>query len=110
MFTVSISNVKKIAPVGLFSQESKTYNHLVFDIDVSQDATIDNLPTIDYGVLHQFIDDALVVPSKLLETLLYRIVKSIESHYPDALFKVKITKMHPPLGGEPGAASVCWEK
>ncbi len=109
MFTVSVSNVKKRAYVGLFPQELKTGNELIFDISVSMPAPINSFPDIDYGILYQIIDDAIIEPTQLLESILQKIVLQLQKHFPEATLKVSVTKVHPPLRGEPGNATVTWE-
>lgn len=110
MFSVSVSNVKKRALVGLFPQELKTGNQLIFEISVSIPADINNLPELDYGILHQIIDYAISEPVSYLEQILQKIVNQLENQYPNASIKVKVTKVNPPLKGEPGSASVSWQK
>ncbi|RYZ49177.1 MAG: hypothetical protein EOP49_16975, partial [Sphingobacteriales bacterium] len=81
MLTVSLSGVRFHAPVGLYPQEAFIHNEIEMHIAVSQPAPIDDLPLIDYTILHQIAADAVAEPTALLETLVQRIVGRITEEY-----------------------------
>lgn len=109
MLTVSLAGVRFDAPVGLYSQEVFTGNKIEISISVSQAAPIDDLPLIDYTLLHRIASDALQEPAALLETIVQRIVHNIGSLYPERKVKVAVRKLNPPMPGEVQYAEVQWE-
>lgn len=109
MLTVSLSGVRFRAPVGLYPQEAFIHNEVEIFLSVSQEAAIDNLPLIDYTVLHAIAAEAVKEPAALLETLLQRIVNRIEGSYPGSRIQVAVRKLNPPMAGEVAYSEVKWE-
>ncbi|WP_118951694.1 dihydroneopterin aldolase [Taibaiella helva] len=109
MLTVSLSGVRFQAPVGLYPQEAFLGNEIELSLSVSQEAAIDQLPLIDYAVLHGIAKAAAQEPAHLLETLLQRIVNGVEAVYPGSRIKVAVRKRNPPMGGEVDYSEVQWE-
>ena len=110
MLTVTLAGVRFPAPVGLYLQELFLHNEIEFNISVSQPAEIDNLPLIDYTVLHQMAKQAIEEPAELLETLAQRLVKNIDKQYPGSRITVAVKKMNPPMAGEVAYSEVKWEQ
>lgn len=109
MLTVSLSGVRFQAPVGLYPQEAFLANEIEISLSVSQEAMIDNLPLIDYSVLHAIAREAVQEPATLLETLLQRIVNRIEATYPGSRITVAVRKHNPPMGGTVDYSEVQWQ-
>lgn len=109
MLTVSLSGVRFKAPVGLYPQEAYIHNEIELSLSVSREATIDELPLIDYTVLHTIASEAVSEPAALLETLLQRIVSRITSSYPDTKVRVAVRKLNPPMQGRVDYSEVKWE-
>ena len=109
MLTVSLSGVKFKAPIGLYPQESLIQNDIVIHVSVSVPATIDDLPLIDYTILHQLISEAIQEPTAFLETIVQRIVHKVLEHYPQSKLSVAVRKLHPPMQGEVEYSEVKWE-
>ncbi|KAA5532102.1 dihydroneopterin aldolase [Taibaiella lutea] len=109
MLTVSLSGVKFKAPIGLYPQEAFTQNDIEINISVSMPAIIEELPLIDYTILHQFAMEAVQEPTALLETIVQRIVHKIEYVYPGSKMTVAVRKLHPPMQGQVDYSEVRWE-
>lgn len=109
MLTVSLSGVRFNAAIGLYPQESFIHNEIEVHIAVSQDAVMDNLPLIDYTLLHQIAANAVNEPASLLETVVQRIVAGISSQYPGSKISVAVRKLHPPMQGVVDYSEVKWE-
>lgn len=109
MLTVSLSGVRFQAPIGLYPQELFLYNEIEVNISVSKAATIDDLPLIDYTILHAIAKKAVAEPTGLLETVVQRIVHSINGEYPGCTLSVAVRKLNPPMSGEVDYSEVKWE-
>lgn len=109
MLTVSLAGVRFKAPVGLYPQEAFIHNEIEIHISVSQAAAIESLPLIDYTILHAIATKAVSEPTHLLETIVKRIVKSIDQHYPGSKLSVAVRKLHPPMQGQVEYSEVKWE-
>jgi len=109
MLTVSLSGVRFKAPIGLYPQEALTQNDIEIHVSVSVPAAIDDLPLIDYTILHQLINDAVAEPTAFLETIVQRIVHKIEAAYPGSKKNVAVRKLHPPMAGQVDYSEVKWE-
>lgn len=109
MLTVSLAGVRFHAPVGLYPQEAFLLNEIEMNISVSRAADIDDLPLIDYTILHSIAANAIQEPAELLETLVQRIVHNIEIQYPGSKLKVAVRKLNPPMQGQVDYSEVQWE-
>lgn len=109
MLTVSLAGVRFHAPVGLYPQEAFLLNEIEINISVSQVADIDDLPLIDYTILHNIAAKAIQEPAALLETIVQRVVRNIETQYPGSKIKVAVRKLNPPMQGKVDYSEVQWE-
>ncbi|WP_118973155.1 dihydroneopterin aldolase [Taibaiella koreensis] len=109
MLTVSLSGVRFQAPIGLYPQEAFLGNEIELFLSVSQQAAIDNLPLIDYALLHAIAEAAVQEPAHLLETVLQRIVAGVTGAYPGSRIKVAVRKRNPPMAGQIDYSEVQWE-
>jgi dihydroneopterin aldolase len=109
MLTVSLAGVRFHASVGLYPQEAFIFNEIEMNISVSQVADMDQLPLIDYTILHSIAANAVKEHVALLETIVQRIVRDIEAQYPGSKIKVAVRKLNPPMQGQVGYSEVQWE-
>lgn len=108
MFTVALEKVRFNVPVGLYPQEAILYNDIEVNVRVSQEATLSDLPFINYAEIYTLVKAICVQPTALLETLLQQIVSQLQALYPTAQLEVSISKLNPPLGGNVAAATISW--
>jgi dihydroneopterin aldolase len=109
MLTVSLSGVRFKAPIGLYPQEALIENDIVINISVSIPALIDDLPLIDYTILHALVSEAILEPTSFLETIVQRIVHKVFENYPESKLSVAVRKLHPPMLGRVDYSEVKWE-
>ncbi len=109
MLTVAIQQAKFIAPVGLYPQEAVIHNELEVDLALSCPARIEELPFIDYVILHQLVKKHIMQGEKLLEDIVRNIVLELRMVYPDCKVSLSIRKCNPPMSGQVGSSSVSWE-
>ncbi len=85
-----------------------------FSIDVEVDAKIgaaaeddDLTQTVNYGTIYQLLRVEMRQPTHLLEALAYRMAARIADQFDNVLHvKLRLHKLHPPLGGKVGASWV----
>lgn len=109
MLTVSLKGIRLYASVGLYPEEAFLKQEIEVNVSVSQKADINELPFIDYVILHNIIKEAVAEPTSLLETIVQRIVERVRTKYPDTGIKLAVRKMHPPLSGIVDYSEVLWE-
>jgi dihydroneopterin aldolase len=111
MSKIKIEGMQFYAYHGCFPEERLVGTHFVVDcvlsLDVLKAAKMDDLElTINYQDAYRLIAKEMEQPSFLLENVAYRILKSLQKHFPILIFgEVNIRKMNPPLGGK--VESVC---
>lgn len=71
------------------------------EIDLRKAAESDALEdTVNYGEIYEVVKAQMEIPSDLLEHVAGRIVKALESRFPQFVrFSVRVSKQHPPVGG-----------
>ena len=63
--------------------------------------------TLNYATLYALVDGEMARPSKLLEHVAGRIVKTIEKNFPEVTsIDLKLTKRNPPMGADCEGAGV----
>ena len=63
--------------------------------------------TLNYATLYALVDGEMARPSKLLEHVAGRIVKTIEKNFPEvSSIDLKLTKRNPPMGADCVGAGV----
>ena len=63
--------------------------------------------TLNYATLYALVDGEMAKPSKLLEHVAGRIVKTIEKNFPEVTsIDLKLTKRNPPMGADCEGAGV----
>ena len=104
--TIELEGMEFKAYHGCLEQEKVRGNSFTVDfkgeLDLSAAAESDNLnDTLNYGEIYEIVADEMSVPSELLENVAGRIMKVIESRYPELVsFSVRVSKKRPPVDGK----------
>lgn len=110
--TIGLEGARFRAPIGYYEEEQLTGNEFIIDVFVQTDAsgagyTDDLGGTVNYQTIYWLVQSEVKKPAQLIESLAQRIVDRIEKQFEQVSgVKLKVTKLHPPLGGEVRAASV----
>ena len=97
---------------GVMPQERLTGNDYSVDIrigyDVSKAMVSDDVDdTVNYADIKKVTDQEMSVPSKLVESVAYRIADRISRRYPSiSSIDIKVTKLNPPFGADCKGAGV----
>ncbi|MCK5402068.1 MAG: dihydroneopterin aldolase [Flavobacteriaceae bacterium] len=106
MGQIKIENIRVFAFHGCLDEETKIGSDyrvdLIVNANLNTSGKTDNLnDTVDYVLLNKIVKEEMSVPSKLLETVVKRVLNRIflES---DMVTKatVSISKINPPIGGD----------
>jgi dihydroneopterin aldolase len=114
--TIDLSGMRFYAYHGVSPQETTVGNEFMVEISYSFPAEAvfesDELDdTINYAGVYSLVKAEMARPSRLLEHVAGRIFRSLRTAFPPLTrVKVKLTKLHPPLGGEVHSASVTIEE
>lgn len=90
---------------GCLEQEKVRGNSFTVDfrgeMDLYDAAESDNLnDTVNYGEIYEIVAEEMSIPSELLENVAGRIVKAIESRFPQFVsFSIRVSKKRPPVDG-----------
>lgn len=90
---------------GCLEQEKVRGNSFTVDfrgeMDLYNAAESDNLnDTVNYGEIYEIVAEEMSIPSELLENVAGRIVKAIESRFPQFVsFSIRVSKKRPPVDG-----------
>ena len=90
---------------GCLEQEKVRGNSFTVDfrgeMDLYAAAESDNLnDTVNYGEIYEIVAEEMSIPSELLENVAGRIVKAIESRFPQFVsFSIRVSKKRPPVDG-----------
>lgn len=112
MMTISLEDVMFHAFHGVFSQETSVGNEFSLSLSVHTPVTSqmedDNLDgTVSYADLYEICRDEMNKTSKLIEHVAIRIAREIKKNFPQVHSgMIRISKLHPPIAGFDGAASV----
>ena len=110
--TVGLEDVRFHAPHGFYEEEALMGNEFSIDVavdtDVAMAATTDDLAgTVNYATIYYLLQAEMKKPTQLLEALAYRIANRIMEQFDGVVgVRLKLRKLHPPLGGRVGAAFV----
>ncbi len=110
--TIGLEGVRFHAPIGFYPEEQKTGNDFIIDAFVRTDVTgaaySDDLGgTVNYQTIYWLLQAEVKKPAQLIEAVAQRIVDRIQNQFPQVSgVKLKVTKLHPPVGGAVAAASV----
>lgn len=106
MSMISIESMKFFAYHGCFSEEQVIGNEFLVDISfevntLEAEKSDDLTKTIDYQSVYEVIKAEMLIKSKLLENVAYRIMSSVNKNFPDIKnITIKISKLNPPIGGK----------
>jgi dihydroneopterin aldolase len=109
---ISLEGLEFHAFHGVYPHERESGNWFEVDLSVETDfaagAIQDDLGrTVNYETLYQAVKAEMEKPSKLLETVAEKIVEQILQHIEAvSQVEIKISKIHPPIGGKCKKASV----
>ena len=90
---------------GVLEQEKVRGTEFVVDfrgeLDLTAAAKSDNLnDTLNYAEIYDIVAYEMSIPSELLENVAGRILKAIETHFPQLVsFSVRVSKKRPPVDG-----------
>lgn len=90
---------------GCLEQEKVRGNEFVVDfrgeLDLTAAAESDNLnDTLNYAEIYDIVAYEMSIPSELLENVAGRILKAIETEFPQLVsFSVRVSKKRPPVDG-----------
>jgi 7,8-dihydroneopterin aldolase/epimerase/oxygenase len=113
---VSLEGLEFHAFHGVYPHERNSGNWFEVDIsvetDFSEGATSDELAgTVNYETLFRIVKEEMERPSKLLETVVEKIVSDVLQELPTVVqVDVKLSKINPPIGGKCRKASVSISK
>lgn len=101
---------------GVYPHERDSGNWFEVDLSVETDFTgaaeKDELAgTVNYEALFRIVKEEMERPSKLLETVVHKIVEAILNELPAVMaVEIKLSKINPPIGGKCRKASVATRK
>lgn len=113
--TIELTGMYFHAFHGVLPREREEGGDFIVDFSCAYDiekATVsDNLAdTLDYAAVYDIVAREMERPSNLLEHVAGRIAASLKEAFPDLeTFKVKVTKLNPPVSGPAGSSSVTIE-
>lgn len=116
MNIIKVHGIRTHSYHGCLSEETVIGGHYLVDVDLwcdFKDSSItDNLSkTIDYVDVNRIVEEEMAKPSKLIETVAYRIVNYLKRDLPllDKV-RVEIKKFNPPIDGDVNFVSVVVEE
>ena len=115
MGQIYLENIRTYSHHGCMKEETIIGSEYRVDLWVDADLTVasssDDLnDTPDYVVLHKIVVDEMKSPSRLLEHVAQRIIDRIKSAVTDLLhIRVRVSEIHPPIGGDVQSVSVLLE-
>lgn len=113
--TIELAGMHFYAFHGVLPQEREEGNDFVVDFscayDISKAVKSDNLEdTLDYSSVYDIIAHEMAQPSNLLEHVAGRIATALKAAFPELThYKVKVTKLNPPVNGAAASSSVTIE-
>lgn len=112
MSQISIEGMEFFAYHGCFAEEQIIGNRfmvdLFFEVDTTNAEVSDDLSkTVNYQSVYEVVKKEMEVPSKLLEHLGHRVIKSVCAEFTTIeQLTLKISKLNPPIGGKVDRVSV----
>ncbi|HPJ82786.1 MAG TPA: dihydroneopterin aldolase [Bacteroidales bacterium] len=112
MATIALKDMKFYAHHGCFDEERLIGTFFMVDVEMSipgcPAALTDNLEdAVDYSHAYQIISEEMSKPSRLLEHVAGRIIRTLSRSFILSDCRVTVSKLSPALGGEEvGRASV----
>lgn len=112
MATIALQTMRFYAHHGCFEEERKIGTHFIVDLSFETDTTRAQLSddindTVNYLSVYQTVKVVMAQSSHLLEHVADNIGREVLALYPPIeSLTVKVTKCHPPLGGDLEGVSV----
>jgi 7,8-dihydroneopterin aldolase/epimerase/oxygenase len=109
MFTISLHQIKVVAPIGLYPQEQILGNHFEVDIEV-QVPNYSDKEFVDYTLLNHIVQQEMNRKEKILEQIALNIYEETKKSFSFASkIKISIRKLNPPMSGSMAYAQVVFE-
>jgi len=112
MGVIHLENMEFYAYHGCFAEEALVGNHFEVNIWMENEMSIpsesDNIDdALNYQLAYFLVKEQMAIRSHLLENVSYRILEVLFDKFPQLLeARVKVTKLHPPMGGPMRGVSV----
>lgn len=112
MGVIYVNDIEVYAQHGCLEEEAviggKYMIDAVFHVDVKRAAHYDDLDlTIDYVRVTEIVQKEMAIRAKLIETVGYRILHSLQNEFPQAdAIRLRLTKIAPPIPGQVGSVSI----
>ena len=109
---IEVKEARFYAFHGVIPQEQKVGGEFLVDLKVGYliEAAMQSdevADTLNYAELYELVKEEMAIPSRLLEYVAGRIVKSINERFPKvSSIELKITKKNPPMGADCDGAGV----
>ena len=106
MSKISLENMEFHAFHGCLEHEQTLGNTFIVNISMELDTKLagetDNLEhTLNYQLVYDVVKEQMEIPSKLIEHVGQRILDNIMHSFPQIeSLEVRLSKLHPPLGGK----------
>ncbi len=115
MITVQLHNLHFNSFHGIHEEEKILGNEYFVDVSVEfheEKRVITSIhDTINYEDIYNIIKERMSVASPLLETVVMDIGNEIHHEFPQLrAINISLKKMHPPIEGIRGSASVNWQR
>lgn len=105
MGVINVNGIRVYAYHGCLPEESIIGGEYVVDVTVETDfshaeETDELRDTVDYCVIHDAVKAEMAIRSKLIEHVARRIGNKLRAAYPGVnSFRVRVTKINPPMNG-----------
>jgi dihydroneopterin aldolase len=116
MQIIEVKGIKCYAYHGCMDEEAKIGTEYLTDVavlcDFSKAARLDDLSeTVDYVTISRIVKKEMEIRSKLIETVLQRIINSVKQILPkDSKLNVTVIKRNPPIGIDVPSVSVTYKE
>lgn len=112
MGVIYVNDIEVYAQHGCLDEEAVIGGKYMIDailhVDVKRAAHYDDLDlTIDYVRVTEIVQKEMAIRAKLIETVGYRILNSLQNEFPQAdAIRLRLTKIAPPIPGQVGSVSI----
>lgn len=116
MGKIILENIRIHSNHGCLDEEALIGSDYLVDLTIETDLlksaeTDDLTDTVDYVHINKIVKEEVLIRSKLLENVAYRILLRINNELPTVNFaKIKLSKVNPPIGGNVEKVSIVLEK
>lgn len=109
---ITLNRLRYYAYHGVGAQENRVGNEYTVSLrlktDISRAAETDDVgDTVNYAEVYETVRQEMDIPSRLIEHLCGRIVRSLFRHFPMIEeIEISLTKRNPPMGADIDTAGV----